>query len=1608
MDYFNIHNHTEYSNIYLSADSINKVDKLIDRAKELGLRGIAITDHGVISAHVKALQHYKKRLEEDETWKNFTLGLGEEIYLCENGRSKETAQRGQRYPHCIVVAKDAVGHKQLRQLSSMAWARSYTLFMKRIPSWYSDFETVIGNDKGHLIVTSACIGGIMRNAYDNNSFDEAQKIIDWALEWFGEDFYLELAPAGYEEQISYNKWLIDLSLKTGIKLIMATDSHYLSKEDFKVHEAYLKSKEEERETADFYQYTYLMSQQECRELLSYLPQTLFDEIVKNTKEIADKIEFYDLFTPQIIPHLDDDRCNAIGWAETLAESRINPKYEYINKYKNSEVEDDRYFIYLVLMKLKELHLEKEKLQEYLTRIETECYEYWETSVRLKQPIASYILMVREVERIMWEEANSLVGISRGSAGSTLVNYLCGLTQMNPMEQGIYLPEWRFIHHSKIEIPDVDVDSEASKKDIIRKKLKEKAMRTGGDAVAICTFGTEGSRSAILTACRSIGLTPDEGQFISSLVKQERGFSWSISDCYYGNPDKDREPIKEFQEAIDSHPGLLEIVLGIEGLVGRSGIHACFDEHTKVITKTGAQEIKDISIGDEVLTIDGSYQRVMKTTISDTKELYTIYSKGIIEPIKVTGNHPIWALRDNQELWVNVENLREDDLIGTPINTKNIPLAWDLDIPITPELLWFFGRFVGDGWLEERSRKGKYLDCDKDILLCCNKNNNEKQVIEEKLKRTGLQYRISEYRTSYKFIIHNIPLLKWMRIFGKGAYHKTIPTVILDLPNEQLQEFLNGYLSADGHENKHGTYSYKTISPSLALGLNMIYHKLNKNYVTNNIVQTTGLEIIENRVVRAHNRYTGLLSSVKKNWKSVIYDNKIWFKIDRIEREDREQRVYNLEVENNHTYLANGIIVHNCGVNILNHAIYENNALMTAPNGTEITQFDLGDSDYMGGLKMDCLTVEALDKIHICMDLLIKNGLMEWQGSLKSTYNKYLHPDVLERNEPKMWKLIADNKIIDAFQMDSTVAKQTLAMVKPTNIPQLAQLNTLMRLMPEKGQKTPAEEYVEFKNDPLKLKRDIYVLEATDDEKETLYNFMKGYGGVLDSQESAMLAVMLPFTNYDVPHANKIRKIIAKKKLKEVDAAREEYYKIGLENGTSKDILWYIWDVNIKRQMAYSFSLPHTTAYSLICLQEMNLNYFYPAIYWATAVLTVNAGANETNEEIVDIWEKEDNDNEYEDLPDRTGKIKKTTDYAKIASAIGRIKANGYEVELPLINKAQFGFEPDTNNNAILYGLKGISEIGDDIAKDIINKRPYTSVEDFISKCPIQKKQMINLIKAGAFTEFEDRRITMNNFLASVCPKKARITLQNMGTLVDYQLIPKELISYVHLYNFNKYIKKGETPDGFKLDSRAMEFIAKNFPDIDCSSGYLVAKDWKKTYEKQMEGLKNWLKENEELLVKEIQKRDIQEIWDKYCIGNNSAWEMDVLGFYYSPHELSGANIETTKLKDLKDNDYKHQSLLAGTVLGKNVYKHTVTILCPDGVVDLKMTNELFANYNKTISKIINGEKKVLEKSWFTKGTLLSVAGYKMGETFRAKALSRIISIDDLGDIKATKYRYGEG
>lgn len=1249
MRYANLHSHTDYSNTRL-IDSIIKVPTLIDTSHSLGLCAVACTDHEFLGGHLKALEYLKKKQSEnpnDETWQNFKVVLGNEIYLCRNGLDKDTVEKGEKYPHFILLALDNEGHRQLRELSSRAWERSYMMFLKRVPTWYSDLEEIIMPNQGHIIGTSACIGNILGIWFERKEFDKVEQHLLWCQKVFGENnFYLEMSPAAYEEQIEYNKYLIELHNKYNIPLTIATDAHYARPEDFPIHEAFLKSKDEERETTDFYRYTYLMSSDEIYQLMSYLPKDLITEALNNTISITDRVKGYNLYHGQVIPRLPDDR-NISNFEYYLKTSRVNPKYEYINKYITSPYEDDRYGVFLVLDALKKMQLPQERLERHLKQIELELEEMWVVSDKIQQRLMSYFLTIKVVIEKIWSEVGSITGAGRGSGPASLVCFLLGICDGDPLEQGFDLWFYRFIHRERAELPDWDFDSEASKRETISQMVYKMCKDIGGDSVSVCTFGTEGSRSAILTACRGMGLSNDIGQYLSSLIGQNRGFSYSLEDTYFGNPDKDIPASKEFKNEIDKYPNLFKTACAISGLITRLGQHAC------------------------------------------------------------------------------------------------------------------------------------------------------------------------------------------------------------------------------GH---------------------------------------------------------------------VLY----------------------------------------------NGSIHDMNALATTPNGTRVTQFDLGDSEKMGSIKYDFLSTDALDKIHVCMDLLIKDGYIEWQGSLRATYNKYLHPDVLDRTTKEMWEMLNAGKIISAFQMDSVVAKQTLASIHPSSLLELAATNSLMRLVPEKGHKSPAEEYLEYKLNPQKLKDEVYSLNGTDKEKKILYEYLKKYNGVLESQENMMQITMIPeFTNFSFSDASKLRKIVAKKKLKEVDSFREYFLKTGIENGCSEDILKYIWDVQIKRQLGYSFNLTHCTYYSLIGLQEMNLAYHYPSIYWATAVITVEAGA---------LGEED------------SGGV----NYAKVAAAIGRIQSEGYKVELPDINIAEFGFVPDVQKDAIVYGLKGISEIGDELAKRIIKERPYNSVKDFITKIQPQKKQMINLIKAGAFDAFGEKRIIMNDYLLSITPQKTRITLQNMNSLIEYNLIPKDLISYKYLYNFNKYLKDLEIPEGYRLNERAINFLCKNFPNIDISNGLLDTKVWKKIYDNEMTGIKDWMKSNEEELIQQIQKCDVNKIWEQYCNGNDSSWEMEVLGFYYSGHELDSLEESQIDIARLKDGDYKHTVSICGTVLGKDAYKHMVTLLTTTGVVTLKFTGELFANYNKIISEMTAEGKKTLEKSWFNKGTLLIVNGYKSGEVFRVRSLSKILEIDSSGKVKSTKYRYGEG
>ena len=198
--YFGVHNHTMYSNIRL-LDCINRPTALIDKAIELGLSGIAITDHECLSAHMEVNQYAKKIKEKHP---DFMIALGNEIYLT------DTRDRGQKYYHFLLIAKDAIGHKALREMSTQAWRNSYVdRKMERVPLLKSELVDIMSRYKGHVIATTACIGGelgqeilaaeeaesVRDTETANFHLGKIYDLITLCKSVFGDDFYLECAPS---------------------------------------------------------------------------------------------------------------------------------------------------------------------------------------------------------------------------------------------------------------------------------------------------------------------------------------------------------------------------------------------------------------------------------------------------------------------------------------------------------------------------------------------------------------------------------------------------------------------------------------------------------------------------------------------------------------------------------------------------------------------------------------------------------------------------------------------------------------------------------------------------------------------------------------------------------------------------------------------------------------------------------------------------------------------------------------------------------------------------------------------------------------------------------------------------------------------------------------------------------------------------------------------------------------------------------------------------------------------------------------------------------------------------------------------------------------------
>lgn len=226
------HTHTCHSNTRGFLDSTNRVEDLIQYTKELGKNGIVITDHDTISCHMIALDYMEElKKNEPEKWKDYKLILGNEIYLCSRKEIEE--DKKYKFYHFILIAKDKIGHQQIRELSTRAWINNSFVWVNiRTPTFYDDLFEVVEKNRGHLIGSTGCLGNtlapiILEKYQENPENPNYNKVKKWILrmdECFGHgNFFLELQPSVQEDQRIVNDVYIKLSEELDIPYIITTD-----------------------------------------------------------------------------------------------------------------------------------------------------------------------------------------------------------------------------------------------------------------------------------------------------------------------------------------------------------------------------------------------------------------------------------------------------------------------------------------------------------------------------------------------------------------------------------------------------------------------------------------------------------------------------------------------------------------------------------------------------------------------------------------------------------------------------------------------------------------------------------------------------------------------------------------------------------------------------------------------------------------------------------------------------------------------------------------------------------------------------------------------------------------------------------------------------------------------------------------------------------------------------------------------------------------------------------------------------------------------------------------------------------------------------------------
>lgn len=862
------------------------------------MKAMAFTEHGSVFSWVNKKRHIEKA--------GMKYIHGEEFYVTktiEPGEDGAPTKIRDNY-HCSLYAKNFDGVKELNQLSSASFNRQdgHYYYAPRIT-----LDELI-NTSDNIIVSTACLGGILHNGED----DVREVFINFLIQNKHRCF-LEIQhhsdAAG--EQGAYNKYLFSLSKSTGIPLIAGTDTHALNTEHMVGRAILQKAKKVHFADEDSWDLTFKTYDElvAAYKKQNVLPMEVVLEAIENTNRLADMVEEFPLDESYKYPHL---------WADSEG--------TFLRKIEEGIVRRgvDKYPNY----------------QEYRDRIEEELKAYRHNGA------IDFMLLMEDI--LNWCRTQDIqVGYGRGSVNGSVIAWLLGITEMDSIKHNLNFE--RFMNIERVSLSDIDTDFPPSRIEEVKDYIFSK---TGLYCSDIITFNTIADKGAIRDVGRALEIPLDEVD--------------EICKAFESNEEKLRKKYPELFKYVDlvkgvivsvgSHPCFTEDAL----VQTTEGYKRIKDVQIGDFVFTHAGNMKRVA---DVMTNRTDTLYSPKISLPQIKATgnHPFYVREKVKFRSRKGGIDVYGTYYGEPIWKELSQIKGGDVIGVPVNKKAvIPIHDEYALDFSKnELWWIIGRYLGDGWICDNSRGDSYL------VICYGKQDETKTDILKRLVQLGITFRVEERPTVYRVYIYDTDLKSYLRSFGKYADGKYINAEVFDLPIEQMRHFLDGYISADGHYRKESDeYGYTTVSKRLALGIAQCVAKVYNAPVKINVVPEHD-EFVVRTVCHCKEKYRASFHIKRRKLDSNFYEyGYVWYYCGGVDIISESAKVYNLAVEDDNSYTVQNVAVHNCGCIVSPENLTDHVATFTTSTSKyPISQIYMKEVDGLNYVKLDLLRLDTIELIN---------------------------------------------------------------------------------------------------------------------------------------------------------------------------------------------------------------------------------------------------------------------------------------------------------------------------------------------------------------------------------------------------------------------------------------------------------------------------------------------------------------------------------------------------------------------------------------------------------------------------------------------------------------------